>query len=431
MSCRAGVPRRRIGIRCSMLSRRSPDASGFGVPRFAVPALLLFLAVVLALPLSALCAESPLPPDALLLARWIAQQQYTNPHQPSYGAIRTEAGPAVRTPDGAEYCAVSPYFANLAMLSLLRAKTPGCMDVANRWIDWYFAHLTAQSAPDGVPYSHFYHPDGTGETACAKPGDHELCNYNDATDSAATTFFSVLWAAHKAAAPGAFQISAERKHLIEGLAALVMKLQQSDGLCWAKVDWRVKYTEDNSEVFAGLCDLANLEREVFHDSQQAALHQKAAERVRNGILKELYDPRAKLFRVGKFENRTLPALDLDKWYPDTQEQFWPILFGVISPTDARARAILAAVNIHWNGRTRPDWATDPNRINDGWIESGSIYGALLVGDTERVQSYVDAVKKSKFPKVENALQFRAPFNIGDAGWLLQILTSDAPGHKSE
>lgn len=392
-------------------------------------AFLIFLAIVLAIP--TICAESASSPDALLLARWISNQQYTKPHLPSYGAIRTEAGPAVRTVNGAEYCVVSPYFADLAVVALLRTKTPGCTEIASRWIDWYFAHLNSQSAPDGVPYNHFYHPDGTGETTCTKPGDRVLCNYNDATDSAATTFFSVLWAARNAAPSGSFQISPARKQQMEKLAALVLKLQQSDGLCRAKADYRVKYTEDNSEVFAGLSDLASLEREVFHDERQAAVYREAAGRVRNGILKELYDPRARLFRVGKFEDGTLPALDLNKWYPDTQAQFWPILFGVISPTDAQAHAILAAVNNHWNGHAKPDWATDPNRVNQGWIESGSIYGALLIGETNRVRTYVEAVKKAKFPKTGSAPEFKAPFNIGDAGWLLQILASDAYGHKSE
>lgn len=384
----------------------------------------MLLATILAVtfPYSAPSADFVLPPDALLLARWITNRQFTDPHLSSYGAIRTEAAPAVRTANGTEYCGVSPYFADLAVVALLRAKTPGCTEVANRWIDWYFAHLTPQSAPDGVPYNHFYHPDGTGETTCAKPGNHVLCNYNDATDSAATTFFSVLWAAHDAAPVGNIQISPARRQQVENLAGLVLKLQQQDGLCWAKVDYRVKYTEDNSEVYAGLCDLAKLEREVFHDDRQAALHQGAAGRVRDGILKELYDPHAQLFRVGKFENGTLPPLELNKWYPDNQAQFWPILFGVISPTDARARAILAIVNNHWNGQDKPDWATHPEQINQGWIESGSIYGALLVGDNQRVQTYVQAVKRMKFPKTAGSLDFKASFNIGDAGWLLQIVT---------
>lgn len=383
-------------------------------------ATLMFLAAI-ALPRLAPCAESALSPDALLLAQWIGRQQYVNPRLPSYGAIRTDASPSAEAISGAAYYSVSPYFADLAVVALLRAGTPGANEVANRWIDWYFAHLPAAGTLDEVPYNHFYHFDGTGETTCAKSGDHELCDYNDATDSAATTFFSVLWAAHKAARFGTFQISLARKRQVENLAALVLKLQQPDGLCWAKVDYRVKYTEDNSEVFAGLSDLVSLEREVFHDSQRADLYQKSAERVRNGILKELYDPHARLFRVGKFENGSLPALDLNKWYPDTQEQFWPILFGVISPTDARARAILATINQHWNGHTKPDWATDPNHINHGWIESGSIYGAHLIGGSERVRSYVQAVNKARFPKTAGSLDFKARFNIGDAGWLLQIL----------
>jgi hypothetical protein len=67
----------------------------------------------------------------------------------------------------------------------------------------------------------------------------------------------------------------------------------------------------------------------------------------------------------------------------------------------------------------------------GWIESGSIFDALLIGDAERVRTYIHAVKQVKFPKTAGSLNFKAPFNIGDAGWLLQILASDAAGHKTE
>lgn len=382
----------------------------------------IFMAGV-AFPSPALCAETKLSPDALLIARWITSQQYSNPDLRSYGALKVFPDPSFVSTNGEKYCRSSPYYCDLAVLGLLRAKAPGSTQVADHWIAWYFAHLNPHSAPDGVPYEHFYHLDGTGETICLAPGNQFLCDYNDATDSAAATFFSVLWAARDAEGASAPANSAAQKPAIEKLADVVLRLQQVDGLCWAKADYRVKYTEDNSEVFAGLRDLANLERAIFHDSQKAIFYQQAAEKVRSGILSELYDSHSRLFRVAKSAVPSLSNANLDQWYADTQAQFWPILSGVIGPADPRTHAVVSAVDTHWNGSIKPDWATQPDKINDGWIEAGSARAAMLAGDTNRISSYVRAVERLKFEKSAGEFELKYPFDIGDASWFLQILAA--------
>lgn len=379
------------------------------------------LPICLALSICAALAEPPRSSDADLLADWIRAQQFGNPELPSYGGLKFHPEVAARSADGKQYHRVSPYFANLGVLGLLRAKAPGCVEVAEHWIRWYLAHLDSQSAPDGVPYEHFYLADGGGETTCVKPNDHVLCHYNDATDSAAATFLSVLWAAHEAGIAKTVLNTAEGKKQVETLAEVLLALQQADGLCWAKSDFRVKYLEDNCEVFAGMRDLANLEQEVFNDAERSTSYRKAAGRVQRGIVQELYDHKVKLYVVAKFEDNNRPAADLDKWYPDTQAQSWPHLFGVVSPSDPKTQAMLSAVNGRWNGQTKPDWAANPDQINSGWIEAGDAYAALLTGDTIRVRKYIEAVKRLKFPKA-GASGFAGPFSVTEAGWLLQIVT---------
>jgi hypothetical protein len=368
-------------------------------------------------------AYAALSPDAAMLTRWIEDRQFQNPALPSYGAIANAEGAAASGADGERYYNVSPYSANLAVIGLLQSGSPNALTVAKRWINWYFAHLNDQSAPDGVPFNHFYHSDGGGETTCVKPGDPSLCHYNDATDSAAATFFLVLMAAHEAHLPDSVLHTPQRRQQIEKLVTLVLNLQQRDGLCWAKRNYRVKYLEDNSEVFAGVGALASLERDLFDDVPRSALYQNAAKRVRAGILAELYNRKAGLFRVAKFENNSTPPANLNIWYPDTQAQLWPVLFGVIAPNDPRARTTAAAVNDHWNGRTRPDWARDPQHVNQGWIEGGHAYAAWLMGETNRVQTYGEAVKRYKFKSSGGNPKFAGPFSVDDAGWLLRILAA--------
>lgn len=367
------------------------------------------------------CAETAFSPEAVLLARWIAGQQYHQAGSPGYGGLKIGDGVAATGADGAPYYRVNPYSANLGVLGMLRTRAPGSVRVAGLWIDWYFAHLNAPSAPDGVPCDHFYLADGKGETTCLKPGDHSLCHFNDATDSAAATFFSVLWAAHRAGISDAALNRLGRERQTERLAGVLLKLQQPDGLCWAKSDYRVKYLEDNCEVFAGLSALASLEQDVFSNQNLSLFYETAARHVQAGILEQLYDPPTKLFFVAEFEDNHRPSPDLNTWYPDTQAQSWPCLFGVIPPADSRIRAALAAVNTHWNGSLRPDWATDPEQINRGWMEAGHAYTALLMGETNRVRIYFHAVKHLKFQKAAGPPAFTWPFSVADAGWLLQIL----------
>lgn len=378
---------------------------------------IFFLCVVLAA--RAGQGQGTFSPDAAMLARWIAERQYQDPGLSSYGAIRSAEGPAANGADGRPYYGVSPYSANLAVIGLLQSRAPGAMTVAGRWIDWYFAHLDPQSAPDGVPYNHFYRANGDGETTCVKPGDPFLCHYNDATDSAAATFFLVLEAAHASG----MQITSDRKQAVEKLTNVILKLQQPDGLCWARRDYRVKYLEDNSEVFGGLCALATLEQDDFNDGQHSRTYRNAAERVRLGILSELYDPKIKLFRVAKFENNNCPMPSLDTWYPDTQAQLWPVLFGVIGASDPRARAAAAGINRHWNGQNRCNWSEDPEHVNQGWAEAGHAYAALLMGETNRVHIYYRAVKRYKFKLEGGTFQCAWPFSVDDAGWLLRILSA--------
>ena len=384
---------------------------------------MLFLCVVLIARVAV--AQETLSPDAARLARWIAARQYQAPALASYGAIRSAEGPAANGPDGRPYYDVSPYSANLAVIGLLQTRTPEAMTVADRWIHWYFAHLNARSAPEGVPYNHFYRATGDGETTCVKPGDPFLCHYNDATDSAAATFFLVLWAAHAAGMPASTLDKPDRRQEVERLANVVLKLQQPDGLCWAKSNYRVKYLEDNSEVFGGLSALARLDRDVFNDARRAHTYRDAAERVRVGILSELYDSKAKLFRVAKFENNDCPAPNLNTWYPDTQAQLWPVLFRVIDVSDPRESSAAAGIDGHWNGRIKSNWAEDPEHVNQGWVEAGHAYGALLMGETNRVRIYRRAVKQYKFKPEGGTLHCAGPFSVDDAGWLLRILS--APG----
>lgn len=365
----------------------------------------------------------PLPPsDIALLARWVIAQQYRDRAQRSYGAVKVAPGVAAVGADGTRFYRVSPYIANLGVLGLLGTQAPGRLQTARLWMTWFLSHLDLQSAPDGVPYEHFYQADGSGETTCVKSGDPHLCHYNDATDSAAATFFSVLWASCKAGVPKTFLNAPGRKQRIEKLAATLLNLQQSDGLCWAKSDYRAKYLEDNCEVYAGLRALAQWEQTAFGDQERARFYAQAARRVQRGIVSELYDAGMKHYFLAKFEDGTRRNADWNIWYPDTQAQVWPHLFGVVAPAAPQSQAVIHALEVHWNGKAKPDWAANPEQVNGGWVNADVAHAVLLGGNVQRVQTYLRSVRRLKFPHSPRAAGFAWPFTVGDAGWLLATLT---------
>jgi hypothetical protein len=360
------------------------------------------------------------------IARWLQDRQYDQPSLPSFGGIRVHSTPSAVGPNGTPYYRVSPYLGNLGVLGLLEARVPFALQVTERWVTWYLAHLTPQSAPDGVPYEHFYLADGSGETTCVTPGDPHLCHYNDATDSAEATFFRVLWTYTRSGGRASFLTVAGRKPQIDRLATVLLALQQPDGLFWAKTDYLAKYLEDNCEVYDGLRALAQLERTVYKDRPQSQRCNEAADRLRKGILRELYDPATQHYFIAKFQDGTRQTADLNRWYPDMQAQMWPHLFGVVTASEPQTRAAVSALNRLWNGTTpsHPDWATAIKDVNGGWINADVAYAALLAGEKDRVASYLRAVRALKYPFRSTTSSFAWPFTPADAGWLLRILSHD-------
>ena len=381
------------------------------------------------------------PADALARARlteWMVSLQYTNPSLPSYGAIKIHHDPGHIDGNGVAFFRVLPYSTNLGVLGLLRARRPLALTVAERWIDWYLGHLNPNGTPADVVYDHWYTADGTGETTCVDAQTAIKCNWDDASDSYAATFLTMVQAYVEVGASAdrartqngilASDFVRARRIGIEKVAQVILFLQQADGLTWAKDNFRVKFTMDNSEVYRGLRAMEQLERDVFNDLAAAATYQSAAERVRKGMLEAqpqlafpepLLNGATDLFRVAKFENGTFQEADLDQWFPGTVALQWPYVFGVIEPRSTRAAKQLAAMNASWDGSPNLDWTTttvDPT----GFLWPSIGYAARRAGDGVRARRHADFVLSRRFP------DFDYPWTIDDAGWLLQTLSVELP-----
>jgi hypothetical protein len=357
------------------------------------------------------------------VAAWIASLQFSDPALPSFGAVRIHHSPAALSPEG-RFARVAPYDASLGLLGLLHTGVEGRLEVVERWIGWYLSRMDPTSTPAGIVYEHWYREDGSGESTCppAAPGTDGLhpCDFVDASDSAAAAFLILLRKFVREGGGTDFLRQAGREARLVRVAEVMIELQQEDGLTWARDDFRAKYLMDNSEVYQGLIAAADLMSELYGNEVAGQRYRAAAQRVRDGILRELYDPDSGLYSVAKFEDDTIQRADLNVWYPDATLQVWPILFGVTGPASIEARRALRAVNQRWDDRHAPAW-TDNLIGGHSWVSVS--YASLLAGDRERAVSHADFVILEKLTAPPGGRSFRWPFSVDDGGWLLMTLSA--------
>ena len=360
--------------------------------------------------------------DIQTVADWIDTLQYDDPAKLSHGGIRFHDN-AAHIADGVQYFQVEPYFANLGVVGLLNAPVADRLEIAEEWMGWYLSHLDTSGVDTSIVYRHWYLADGTGETtapdSCDFPGK-ALCNYDDASDSYAATFLDVAWTYVETGGDVDFFSAAGYKEKLEGIAAVILRLQQADGLTWAKSAWQFKYTMDNSEVYSGLISMSRLQDQVFGDETASQTYADAAEEVRLGIENELYNSGTQLYRVAKNPDDTFTEADAvaTVWYVDATAQARPHLFGVSAVNSATTQTVMGTVNAGWDGTPSPDWTNNfvgPNGFP--WTSMG--FAALLSGDDVRAQAQVSYVVSQKLP------DFDYPMTVADAGWLLRLLSPAA------
>ncbi len=354
--------------------------------------------------------------DMQVLADWIAALQYADPSLPSYGAVKIHHGIAAYDLHGTPYFRVVPYHANLAVAGLLRAPVPGKLALAERWIKWQLDHINTDIEP-GVVFDHWYLADGTGETTCL---DAYWCNHSDSFGSNAATFLGVAWTYYAEGGSGAFLRTPGNKELFERVAAVILSLQQPDGLV-SENRFLVKYIMDNSEVYWGLKSMESLEARVFVDRPASQVYSRAAARVQDAIRDSLLNPTTGLYRVAKFDEGVYWEADLNNWYPGTVSLLWPSLFSVTPGNSKIERTQVDALNANWDGSPNPDW-TSNTADPDGFLWTSIGYVAMLAGDCERARAQVNRTRAAKFPTGFDETAFSWPFPVDDAGWLLNTLS---------
>jgi len=132
---------------------------------------------------------------------------------------------------------IAPYFVNHSMLALLAASNSkmSAADVTRvgKWLEWSVVHQHVGG---------FWH-DFTGTIAAYKSNDKV-----DAHDSSAALFLMVAERYQRRGGKISGYVSAAAKSALK----CIQHVTDTDGLTWAKPNYKVKFLMDNVEVYGGL-----------------------------------------------------------------------------------------------------------------------------------------------------------------------------------
>jgi hypothetical protein len=296
--------------------------------------------------------------------------------------------------------AINPYFGNLAVDGLLAWPREGM--VARRWFDWYIAHLNHGDA-------NRWHLDATIYVYDVKGGGEIATGNASNVDANPATFASALLAYYRQADgdAAARAFVARSKPVLLALGRVMDAVLDHD-LTWDKPDYRVKYLIDNCEVYGGYRDLARLFA-LLGNADTSAAFDARADAVRGAINTQLWNEADRSYFYDITEKGGADPVDWQQWYRDhgAVSQLFPIIYGVIAPTDPRAIDLYRRFNDafpHWADLDKPD--------EFAWTSVS--YAAALMGDSARARRYLDAVDQRI-----GASGYRWPWHIQESGWLLK------------
>ena len=337
---------------------------------------------------------------------WIASLQLTN------GALAEADIPA----DGE--VSVNPYFADIAMMALLREGALYADNVTD-YLNWHFAHLnTAAQDVSGVAGTIYDYTvvmtNGTvfSEKPTQQAGDDgKFFSYYDSTDSYAATFLSLL-REYVRRADGADYV-VEHAGQIDLIVDALLATMKTNGLTEATPAYPVQYLMDNCEVYRGLDDAVALYRDCIvpgtdGDARHTNAYQKAVAAfvaVSNAIEKSLWNAGGGHYEVALEDGAVAEVFAWTNFYQDATSQLFPVACGVTAPSSARARALYTAFCGHFRWQAL--------EIPDEYYWGHNAYAAALMGDVDRTLDYLAAYWTAATARHEY------PLYNADAGWAVR------------
>lgn len=322
---------------------------------------------------------------------------------------------------------IVPYFSELAILGALKTSPDGAKEAAERFIDWYFAHLndktTDLNGVDGTVYDYYCFVDPADsehiiEVTVRKLNEHKYTdnpsenpNDYDSTDSYAACFLRVLYEYYKNY--GGDLLKDKKDDVLRIVGALKSTYVPALGLTGAKPNYMVCYLMDNCEVYDGLVAGAKLFDELYGDQAAAKELQELSGTVKNAIETHLWSDELGAYYPYVFADGKAPGkIDLDVFYPDATAQLFAISYGLIEPESERAQKLYADFNSHFGTRLQ-GWHVLKTGDAFPWASISGV--AAKMQDYERLEIYIQVIKSRFQPS-----GYGYPFYNSEAGAMLNM-----------
>jgi len=200
----------------------------------------------------------------------------------------------------------------------------------------------------------------------------------DSADSYAATLLSLAAGYYRSSGDLTFI----RAHYgdLSVVSEVVIKLQDADGLTWAKPDLHIKYLMDNCECYRGLKDWSFLLAEMGLE-ERSGLYDSKAELIKDSILNCFWDEDTACFAWALDQDGGKSLPQLGQAYPGFFAQIYPVTYGVISP--ASEEALLAYQKLN---EGVPNWTELEVGDPYPWMVLG--YAAVIMEDLSNADRFL-------------------------------------------
>ncbi|GBC92988.1 hypothetical protein HRbin15_01471 [bacterium HR15] len=284
-----------------------------------------------------------------------------------------------------------PYYSNLACIGLIitykTLRIGAYRDSAQRWLEWYSSHMN----PDGTMYDYTY-----------ENGTLTSRDTYDSSDSYAATFLEGM--EHLRRHAGGTNYVRARYPRVRKAVQAIQLTYQSDGLCWARPDYPVKYLMDNVEVYLGLQAAAQIARVLRQDSDMQQWRQLASKTLM-AIETLLWYDAGGYYAWARHQNNALETR-LSEWYPDLMAQLMAIAW---LPSSSRRQILYQTLKAQF-------YSLPPSLTTNLEIEQAIWWGlaARAAGDSSTLSAIQD-----KLLRVD--LRRRQLYPVSLYGHLIRVL----------
>lgn len=371
-------------------------------------------------PMDSLCPPGALVDAAFRDAAVLTMRQLVvrAPGQASHGAVRRALAPAHVDGQRRPWHHIAAYEGNLGLIGALRID-PTLRTEAADWLRWQVRNLPLRGVDQGVLHDRWVLADGSQQSSCPPDIDARHCQQIDATDSTIASLFLMAKAYLDNGGDAALLREPAVRLALERAAVTLARLQQPNGLSWAKRSHPVAYLMDAVEVAAGWRALAHVQDTVWAQPRAAQTSRARAQRTSSGVEQQLWDAGTGLWRVSLDAG---PA-QTRHWYPDTMAQAWPLLWSSPSQSGSfhLSRTAWPQAAARW--RTNDSAWQSRNVDPAGFWWPAAAVAAHCVGDTAAA---VDWVARARAAWLRPEAPFAWPFQVSDLLWLLWLAEPGPP-----